>query len=333
MTVDAVASAAALATLPPGVEQLAGRLARAAVDRLAQLGGPSWPVSRAWVRRQLALPLTLEPQWPRPATPLAVGAGAVHADLADEDAGALARLREAEPTDDPEVLARAAQGWRLPVTPYRLRPGTQVYHDRAPTVCTTRPRSLAGLRVLDLSALWAGPLATALLCRAGVQVTKLDPACRRDGLGAWPALYQALNACKTVIDLDLRVDRDRRRFEQLLRRADLVIDSFSRRVMPNLGYAPQDLRRINPNVASLSIVAFPDDCPERDWIAYGGGVAALSGLGDGICAAALPYPDPLAGLRAFAVALQLLARGGPQPHAEVSLLGTLAPLLEKRRDD
>jgi crotonobetainyl-CoA:carnitine CoA-transferase CaiB-like acyl-CoA transferase len=137
-----------------------------------------------------------------------------------------------------------------------------------------------------------------------------------------------------VVDLDLRLPGGRARFEELVRRSDLVVHSFSRRVMPNLGYGPSELQALDPDVATLAITAFPDACAQRDWVAYGSGVHAISGLGmlDGRpTPAPVAYPDPLAGVAAFAVALSLLGRHDPgarQPcHAEVSLAGVVAPLV------
>ena len=188
--------------------------------------------------------------------------------------------------------------------------------------------------VVDLTALWAGPLATALLADLGAEVVKVDPAARPDGLARHRAFHHHLNSAKQVVDLDLRDDSDRRRFEALLDRADLLIDSFSRRVMPNFGYSSPALAARWPRLAALSITAFPASAPEADWIAYGPGVHAAMGLGDrgpdprrSFEPAPVAYPDALAGLAAFAAAAELLARGPSAPAgAEVSLAAAVTPL-------
>ena len=186
--------------------------------------------------------------------------------------------------------------------------------------------------VVDLTALWAGPLATALLADLGADVVKVDPAARPDGLARHRAFHHHLNSAKQVVDLDLRDDSDRRRFEALLDRADLLIDSFSRRVMPNFGYGRPALAARWPRLAALSITAFPASAAEADWIAYGPGVHAAMGLGDrgpgrSFDPAPVAYPDALAGLAAFASAAELLARGPSAPaSAEVSLAATVTPL-------
>lgn len=186
--------------------------------------------------------------------------------------------------------------------------------------------------VVDLTALWAGPLATALLADLGAEVVKVDPAARPDGLARHRAFHHHLNSAKQVVDLDLRDASDRRRFEALLDRADLLIDSFSRRVMPNFGYGRPALAARWPRLAALSITAFPASAAEADWIAYGPGVHAAMGLGDrgpgrSFDPAPVAYPDALAGLAAFASAAELLARGpGAPASTEVSLAAAVTPL-------
>jgi hypothetical protein len=294
------------------------------------------------VAAHLVRPIELGDGWPDPTDPMPVGDGAVHADLIDDDRELLATLRSLSNHDPTaESLAAEAQSWRLPVTPYRRRehvdrpPETSAVspceHNRAKRRALTRR-----CRVVDLTALWAGPLATALLAEVGADVIKVDPAARPDALAEHPRLYDHLNREKDVVDLDLRVDDDRRRFEQLVRSADLVVDSFSRRVMPNLGYGPVELRALRPQVATLSIVAFDPNSPYADWVAYGPGVHAMSGLAETnrgaddarprFRPAPIAYPDALAGMAAFASALDALAVEGPTAHRTVSLAGAIAPL-------
>lgn len=292
------------------------------------------------------MPVRLDPDWPPPSSPLPVGGGAVHADLIDDDHDALARLRTALRDDerpvDAERLAAEAQQWRLPVTPYRAPsptwPGLDGWRTPRPPSAPAAVGARALPVVVDLSALWAGPLATSLLARLGATVVKIDGPARPDGLGERPAVYRHLNAGKRIEALDLRRTPDRRRFEELLANADLVVDSFSRRVLPNLGYPHQELLTRFPRLRSLSIVAFPIGTPEADWVAYGPGVHACSGLGHRghdrpPRPAAIAYPDALAGFEAFAAASAMLSGGGAERRREISLAGALAPLVARRLDE
>lgn len=335
-------AAAILAALPPGTVELG----RQHLDRAARRLDGTDVVDRscAAVEAHLVRPIELADEWPDPTDPLPVGNGAVHADLIDDDHELFGALRAALSADradglDPEALAAEAQQCRLPVTPYRRRCGSApspspVADDARPS---DTPRAAPGeARVVDLTALWAGPLATALLAQIGAEVIKVDPSCRPDAFADHPRLYEHLNHRKEIMDLDLRVADDRCRFERLIASADLVVDSFSRRVMPNLGYGPEQLRRLAPHIRTLSIRAFDPSSPQADWVAYGPGVHAMSGLAeqrpaDGrrprFRAAPIAYPDALAGMSAFAAAVELLAESGPAEHRTVALSTTIAPLL------
>ncbi len=368
MTVRSPRAEAILDELPVGAVAL-GRHYLEAADR-ALVSTLTVECSAAAVESHLVRPVELVDDWPDPTDPLPVGNGAVHADLIDDDRELFGALRAALAADgggslSPERLAVEAQVCRLPVTPYRRRrnrrlgavasPSSRsaaVPADSAAPAGWTPPgrsersamsavdsgpvRDPATLRVVDLTALWAGPLATSLLASVGAQVIKIDPSCRPDAFGEHPELYRHLNEGKEILDLDLRRDDGRRRFEALVTTADLVVDSFSRRVMPNLGYGPAELRRLRPSLATMSIVAFAPHGPCADWVAYGPGVHAMSGLAEttpdeggrpAFRAAPIAYPDALAGLQAFAVALDLLGTTAATPHCTIALSSAIEPLL------
>lgn len=353
--------------LPLGTVELARQLLASAGARLAAVGG-SLVLGAGSVEELLVLPRLVEPDWPEPSPPRLIAGGAVQADLTDDDREVFEALLRTLPGAGPEEVAATAQEWRLPVTPYRPlpvpvpgrpdlprwgaasdatavpaapEPGRQPVSRFRPGVGASpvpgpgpRPEGgVVGARVLDLTTLWAGPLCTELLARHGAEVTKVDPDCRPDGFREHPALYQRLNGTKAVVDLDLRRPADRARFEDLVRRSDLLVASFSRRVLPNLGYGPDELRALNPQLVTLRLTAFPVGCPEQDWLAYGSGVHAASGLGMVRGRPSPPpiaYPDPLAGLLAFGLAVSLLtAPRAPGRSAEVSLADAVAPLVRR----
>ena len=97
--------------------------------------------------------------------------------------------------------------------------------------------------------------------------------------------------------------------------SDLVITSLSPRANANLGITFDEVISINPDIALLSITAFASDTPESEWVAYGTGVHATSGLGwrsGQPLTPAFSYLDPIAGLEACAVALGQAMREAPQ---------------------
>ncbi len=360
------AAPAAGTGLPEGTLPVARGYALAAAGMLAALTSRPVAVPTEMVERIVLAPLETDTTGATVTSRIEVGRGTVCADLGARGDAALfeAMLSTLSPADrdDPEAVAAEAQSWRIPVMPYRRRAAGPVSRepairklagrqaatgaDQAQQVGRGPQRSqgqarlpLAGITVCDLTTMWAGPLATAILARLGATVVKVEPSCRLDGLrgsvdgGAGSVtMFEQLNRGKLRADLDLRVEQDRGTFEELVRRSDLVVDSFSPRVMPNLGYSPERLWELNPNVLIAGLRAYPDG-PWRCWSGYGTGIHAASGLadsGDGTMRPAIvSYPDPLAGLALVAAMLaQLYARSRRQlvTAVEATLWGAVAPL-------
>ena len=318
------------------------------------------PVSGVAVAIQLWLPEVMaaayrSPFSMRPPDPMAVpGGGWLHADLGSAgDRDAFERLLTTlPPSATAEEVAAGAQEWRLAVCDYRARieePPACPLSFVPPAAAGTRPvppRPGPVLRILDLTNMWAGPLATWLLQGLGAVVTKVEPSFRPDGFraldgsgihpggrrcdpGRDSGMWNALNEGKGLIDLDLRRAADRDRFVALAADSDVVMDSFSPRVMPNFGLPLPD------GPLYVSIPAFPQG-PRRDWVAYGTGVHAISGLGDAgggrFAAPAVSYPDPVAG---FTTALGVMAamtgrgRGLGVARVECPLHSSVQPLLSR----
>jgi CoA-transferase family III len=323
--------------IPPGTMEHAAGLLGAGASLRAVTAGTDVVVTRAEAASEVLLPLRHDPPgWATPSSPVPVGRGAIHTDLGEEDAAAFRRLLPllGDRAGEPEAVAAAAQEWRLAVTPYRAPPTpapppAPLFGTTVGVSCT---REIADALVVDLTTMWAGPLATRLLAAGGIEVVRVDAAGRPDGVAKGsPSAYAALDAGKRHVTLDLDSTADRAAFTDLVATADLVIDSYSRRVMPNFGFTPEALRRIRPSILTMSLPAFSIGTPEAAWVALGAGVHAASGRGwrDGRpWAPIVAYPDALAGLTAHVVALAVLLgrrRGWAPRHAEVSLASSLAP--------
>ncbi len=292
---------------------------------------------RQVLSEELFAPVEQDEDWPEPTRPHPVGNGWVHWDTIDDDEPLLAAMAETWSKQDARQVAVEAQNLRLPVVDYRPRPlidrvsaaRRQASTDdlRSGQPRQTRIQSSRPL-VVDLTTHWAGPLATKLSTAAGMDVVKVDPRCRPDGFRNRPGLYRHLNDCKQKVDLDLRRPKDRLEFEAMLAKADVLVESFSRRVLPNFGYSGEALRRSYPNLSVVSIRAFSATDPCADWLAYGGGVHAASGLAfddEQPQPAPLPYPDFLTGLRGFQSILR--ASVTPGGRYEESLANSIKPLL------
>lgn len=172
-------------------------------------------------------------------------------------------------------------------------------------------------RVLDLSALWAGPLASRLLQEAGCDVTRVDSVGRPDLMERFdPAHFKALNAGKLRRKLDLRCSDGRREFVDLVRQSDIVIEAARPRALLQLGIDADAIVRSQPGLTWLTITGHGAEDGAADWVAFGDDASVTGGLsremaeatgtiafvGDaiadplsGICAAEAGYRHHLAG--------------------------------------
>lgn len=187
---------------------------------------------------------------------------------------------------------------------------------------------LDGVRVLDLSAVWAGPYATRFLADHGAEVIKIEGPQSPDVirfLGAYgsdpliynkSAYFNEYNRNKKSLTLDFKNSKGIEIFKQLVRDADVVIENWSSGVASRLGVGYDDLRKINPDIVFVSMPGFGHDGIEAQRIGYGptieqmGGLVALQGYeGESPHKSGISYGDPIAGVTAAAaVALGLLRR-------------------------
>lgn len=168
------------------------------------------------------------------------------------------------------------------------------------------------LRVLDLSALWAGPLCAQVLGRAGAEVTRVESLARPDTSRAGsPALYAHLNGDKAERSIDLATAAGIDGLRALIRSSDVVVESSRPRALEQLGIvAIDELQRDDGPAVWVSITGHGRSSPR---VAFGDDAAAAGGLldllGDEPRFAGDALADPLAGLAAAASALEVLADG------------------------
>jgi crotonobetainyl-CoA:carnitine CoA-transferase CaiB-like acyl-CoA transferase len=158
--------------------------------------------------------------------------------------------------------------------------------------------------VVDLSALWAGPLAGALLGAAGARVIKVESSRRPDGArGGARNFYDLLNAGKASVALDFSDMGDLRVLRRLIGAADIVIESSRPRALAGLGVdAGAEVRR---GASWLSITAHGRTGEAANWVGYGddagvaGGLTAMmrQGWGESLFAGDA-IADPLTGITA-----------------------------------
>ncbi len=144
---------------------------------------------------------------------------------------------------------------------------------------------LAGVRVLDLTRVLAGPFCTMLLADLGADVVKIERAEGDDARQFGPFLpsgesgyFAGINRGKRSIVLDLKRDADRATFLRLVERADVVVENFRPGTMERFGVGVARLREVNPRLIYASISGFGRTGPYRARPAYDVIVQALSGV-------------------------------------------------------
>ena len=151
---------------------------------------------------------------------------------------------------------------------------------------THAPRGpLHGVRILDLTRVLAGPYCTTLLWELGAEVIKIERPGTGDDTRAFPPFlngesvyFASINRGKRSIALDLTVPGDRAVFEQLLQRADVLVENFRPGTMERLGYGADTVAALAPGVIFASISGFGQTGPYRDLPAYDLIVQALGGM-------------------------------------------------------
>ena len=207
---------------------------------------------------------------------------------------------------------------------------------------------LAGIRVLDLTNVLAGPFATIHLALAGAEVIKIE---NPDGgdlarkLGNVPALNQELmgtsflaqNANKKSLTLNLKHDEAREIFRALARRADVIVENFRPGVMDRLGLSFGALRTDNPGLIYCAISGFGQTGPDANKPAYDQIIQGLSGVMDvngderlHPLRCGFPVCDTVGGLNAaFAImgALYYRQKTGEGQFIDIAMLDSVMPLM------
>jgi len=176
----------------------------------------------------------------------------------------------------------------------------------------TKGRTLAGLRIVDLSSLWAGPLCASLLGLSGAEVIRLESRQRPDGgREGLPAFDDLLHASQASVSFDPDAPE---LLHRLVDSADIVITSARPRGLASLGLDPQHYLAERTHGVWVQISAYGSTGPEADWVGFGDDVAMAAGLVRWVDGTPIPVADaladPLAGIHAAVGAAALAGRGG-----------------------
>lgn len=164
---------------------------------------------------------------------------------------------------------------------------------------TERGKPLAGLRVLDLTRLLPGPVATQHLADLGADVVKIEDTGEGDyarSMGAKPgetsAFFKLVNRNKRALRLDLKKPEGVAVFRRLTLSADVVIEGFRPGVMDKLGIGYEALAELNPRLVFCSISGYGQDGPYAQRAGHDINYIGYAGVLDQIGAAGGPPAVP-----------------------------------------
>lgn len=154
---------------------------------------------------------------------------------------------------------------------------------------------LAGIRVLDLTRVVAGPYCSMFLGDMGAEVVKVEQPGTGDDTRGWgppfaggeSAYFLCINRNKKSVALDLKSPRAVALLRELAKAADVIIENFRPGTMERLGLGEKELRALNPRLIYASLTGFGADGPMSDWPGYDlivqawGGLMSITGTPDG----------------------------------------------------
>ncbi len=205
-------------------------------------------------------------------------------------------------------------------------------------------KPLAGLRVLDLTKVLAGPLCTQSLGDMGADVLKVEPCLVGDDTRRWPpfrgetgAIFLSCNRNKRSLALDMKTPEGRAIVRRLATQADVLVESYGTGVAERLGIDAPTLRALNPRLIYCSISGFGRSGPLANAPGYDVILQAFSGImgmsgepgGDPMRSPFSPI-DQTTGLHAYSGILAALlnrAQTGQGSRLEVSLYETAMAFL------
>ncbi len=245
---------------------------------------------------------------------------------------------------DGDTLTFPGQPFHLSATPARRRgPAPPAGDDTAAAVASlstpnrvpARPVAswvaeppLKDLKVVEVTANWAGPVCGRFFADLGADVIKVEwpvrPATRAlfwvgptQDFQRQPhhrAMYfNEMNRNKRDVALDLSREEGKEVLLDLVRQCDVLIENNSARVMPNLGLGWEQLHQVNPRLIMVSMSGYGVDGPRQNWSAYGSnietttGLTSVTGYPDGVLSrTTLYYADPIAGILGAVAAMAAL---------------------------
>jgi hypothetical protein len=134
-------------------------------------------------------------------------------------------------------------------------------------------------RVIDFSALWAGPLASHLLWLAGAEVIKVESRKRPDAMrNGDTQFYSLLNQGKSSVGVDLADPNDRQALRALIATADIVIEASRPRALAQLGFDAAEIVSTTPGLVWVTITGHGATDQPANWVGFGDDCSVAAGL-------------------------------------------------------
>ncbi len=207
-----------------------------------------------------------------------------------------------------------------------------------------KAKPLAGIRVLDLTRVLAGPFCSMILADMGAEVIKIEEPGKGDDTRSWPPFvageatyFMSVNRNKKSVTFNLKSPAARKLFLSLVKKSDVVLENFRPGTMEKLGLGYAALAKVNPKLVYCAVSGFGESGPEGgkagyDLIIQGeSGLMDITGFADGPpLKMGTSIADLVAGMSAaHGVTLALLARTKTKrgQKVEIGMLDAMAALL------
>jgi crotonobetainyl-CoA:carnitine CoA-transferase CaiB-like acyl-CoA transferase len=203
---------------------------------------------------------------------------------------------------------------------------------------------LEGVRVVELTKVWAGPYTGKLLALLGAEVIKIETASAPEEMRAYGGTdinhapyFLSINPEILSVDLDIKSDEGMARLRELIARSDIVVNNLRPGAMERQGLGFEQLKAIKPDIISVSIKMWGNDGPLGHQTGYAPCFAALAGLaslvgypGGPPLGTSMRYGDSTVGAAAaYAAVVALLHRelSGAGQFVDVSAVETLSSMV------
>ncbi|NOX36397.1 MAG: CoA transferase [Calditrichaeota bacterium] len=226
----------------------------------------------------------------------------------------------------------------------KMRSGSDVSTEASSGVARERKGPLSGVRILDFTRLYPGPLATMMMGELGAEIIKIEDPTSPDPMRFYPphledqsAGFLAVNRFKYSLALNYRHPEGQRVFLELVARSDAVIESFRPGIMDEMGIGYRNAREVNPGIIYISVTGYGQNGPLANQASHDLNYLALSGI---LSMTGTPERPVIPGIQladiaggaymafiATLIALWQRERTGQGQHLDVSMLDGTFPLM------